>query len=84
MLLDVVMPKLNGIAAARKILEVSPEPKILFVSTERTPEIIREVFRIGARGYLLKSDAGNELLSAVRAVIEGKRFSSSSLNFQVE
>lgn len=83
-LLDVVMPKLNGIAAARTILEVSPDSKILFVSTERSPEIIREVFRIGARGYLLKSDAGNELLSAVRAVVEGKRFSSGSLNFQVE
>jgi DNA-binding NarL/FixJ family response regulator len=77
-LLDIGLPTLNGIAAARQIRKVSPASKILFVSENRSADIIKEAFRTGAGGYVLKSDAA-ELLPAVDAVLEGKRFVSRSL-----
>jgi len=78
-LLDVGLPKLNGIEAARQIRNLSPASKILFVSENRSPDIIKEVFTTGAGGYVVKSDAGTELLPAVGAVLQGKRFVSRSL-----
>ena len=79
-LLDIEMPKLNGIEAARKILQSSPQCKILFVSTEQSPEVASEAFRAGGLGYLAKPDAGNELFLAFETVLQGRRFASSSLN----
>ena len=78
-LLDIGLPKLNGIESARRILKVSPQSKILFVSENRSWEIAEEALSTGAGGYLVKSDAGRELLPAVRAVLEGERFVSASL-----
>ena len=78
-LLDIGLPTLNGIEAARLIRNVSPSSKILFVSENRSPEIVQEALRTGASGYLLKSNAGRELLSAVKAVLGGRRFVSASL-----
>ncbi|HEY6971210.1 MAG TPA: response regulator [Candidatus Angelobacter sp.] len=78
-LLDIGLPKLNGIESARRILKVSPESRILFVSENRSWEIAEEALCAGAGGYLVKSDAGRELLPAMRAVLEGERFVSSSL-----
>jgi DNA-binding NarL/FixJ family response regulator len=72
--LDVGLPKLNGLEAARQIREVSPDSKILFLSTGRSPDIIREALRIGAAGYLLKENAGLHLLPAVRAAILGRDY----------
>jgi len=69
-LLDIGLPTLNGIAAARRIREVSPASKILFVE---------EALSTRAGGYVVKSDAAGELLPAVKAVLEGKRFVSPSL-----
>ena len=77
-LLDIGLPTLNGIEAARRIREVSPASKILFISENRSIDIVREALSTGARGYILKSDAA-ELLPAVKAVLEGKRFVSTSL-----
>lgn len=78
-LLDIGLPSLNGVEAARQIQKVSPASRILFVSENRSPSIIKEVFTIGAGGYVVKSDAATELLPAVEAVLEGKRFLSRSL-----
>ena len=78
-LLDIGLPALNGIEAARRIREVSPASKILFVSENRSADVAQEALSTGAGGYLVKSDAGSELLPAVRAVLEGRRFVSTSL-----
>ena len=77
-LLDIGLPILNGIEAARQIREVSPASKILFVSENRSPDIVREALSTGAVGYVVKSDAAGELVPAVNEVLEGKRFVSAS------
>jgi DNA-binding NarL/FixJ family response regulator len=73
-LLDIGLPKLNGIEAARRIRKVSPESKILFVSQESSAEVVQEALGLGARGYVVKTDAGRELLEGVNAVLRGERF----------
>jgi CheY-like chemotaxis protein len=78
-LLDIGLPTLNGIEAARQIRERTPSSKILFITEDRSQEAAEEAMRLGASGYVVKSDAGTELLSALKAAIEGKRFTSSSL-----
>jgi DNA-binding NarL/FixJ family response regulator len=77
-LLDIGLPKLNGIEAGRRIRKFCPRSKILFFSQETSAEVVHEAFRLGAQGYLLKSDVG-ELLLAVDAVLQGKQFISSHL-----
>ena len=74
-LLDLSLPKLNGIEAARQIRELCPHSKIIFLSQDPSPEIVREALRLGAAGYLLKSDA-TELPLAVDAILQGKVFVS--------
>ncbi len=78
-LLDIGLPTLNGIEAARRIRELSPKSKILFLSENRSWDIVEEALRTGAGGYVVKSDAEGELLPAVNAVLGGKRFVSASL-----
>ena len=78
-LLDIGLLTLNGIEAARRIREVSPASKILFVSENRSPDIAEEALNTGAGGYVLKSDANSDLLPAIKAILEGKRFISASL-----
>lgn len=78
-LLDIGLPTLNGIEAARRIREVSPVSKVLFVSENRSPDVVAEAMSTGAGGYVVKSDAAHELLPAVSAVLQGKRFVSASL-----
>ena len=78
-LLDISLPTLNGIEAARRIREVSPKSRILFVSENRSWDIVEEALRAGAGGYVVKSDAASELVLAVRVVLQGKRFVSTSL-----
>lgn len=78
-LLDIGLPTLSGIEAARQIRERTPSSKIIFLTEDRSPEAAEEALRLGASGYVVKSDAGGELLSALNAVLEGKRFTSSSL-----
>ncbi len=78
-LLDIGLPTLNGIEAARRIRELAANSKILFISENRSWDIAKEAFRSGGDGYLVKSDAASELLPAMRAVLQGKRFVSASL-----
>lgn len=78
-LLDISLPKLNGIAAARQIRKLVPKSKILFLSEHTSPETVAEALSTGASGYVVKSDAGTELFEAVEAVIQGKQFVSRKL-----
>lgn len=81
-LMDVGLPLLNGIQAARRIREVSPSSKILFLTENRSLDVADEVLRIGATAYVVKSDAARQLLPAVEAVLQGRKFLSSSLTAQ--
>jgi len=78
-LLDIGLPKLNGIEAGQRIRELSPRSKILFVSENRCWEITEKALCIGACGYVVKSAAAGELLPAVEAVLNDQRFVSASL-----
>jgi DNA-binding NarL/FixJ family response regulator len=76
--LDIGLPTLNGIEAARQIRKLSPESKILFVSQETSAEVVQEALSVGAYGYVVKIRAGTDLLAALEAVIQGKQFVSST------
>jgi DNA-binding NarL/FixJ family response regulator len=78
-LLDIGLPGMNGIEAARQIRKSTPNAKILFVSENRSWDIAEEALGTGARGYVLKSDAGSQLVLAVEAVVQGKCYLSTSL-----
>lgn len=67
-LLDVGMPNLNGLEATRQILAASPNLPILILTMHDSDQVVREVLRAGARGFLLKSDAGRDLVAAVEAL----------------
>lgn len=73
-LLDIALPTLNGIEAARRIRKVSPRSRILFLTQESSAEVVKVAMQLGARGYVLKVNAGDELLVAVDAVLQGRHF----------
>jgi len=77
--LDVGLPVLNGIEAARRIHELSPGSRILFLSENRSWEIVQVALSTGAGGYVLKSDAAHDLIPAAEAVLRGERFLSAKL-----
>ena len=77
-LLDIGLPTLNGLEAARQIRKLVPESKVIFFSQESSADVLQEALRIGAWGYVVKVGAETELLTAVEAVISGKRFVSST------
>jgi DNA-binding NarL/FixJ family response regulator len=79
-LLDVGLPTLNGIEAARQIRKLAPKAKIIFVSQESSSEVVQEAFHLGARGYVLKARAALDLLDAVEAAREGRHFLSVGLS----
>lgn len=76
-LLDIGLPKLNGIEAARRILDHIPHSKILFVSENRAWDVVGEALRTGAHGYVVKSDVAAELLPAINSVLQGNQFVSA-------
>jgi DNA-binding NarL/FixJ family response regulator len=73
-LLDIGLPRLNGIDAAKRIVSVAPHSKIVFVSVELCPQFVQEALRTGAHGYVVKSDAASDLLTAMSTVMNGQRF----------
>jgi DNA-binding NarL/FixJ family response regulator len=77
-LLDLSLPKLNGMEAARRIQKFCPHSKIIFLSQDHSPQVVQGALRLGAAGYLLKSDA-IELPLAVDAILQGKIFVSRRL-----
>ena len=79
-LLDIGLPGLDGIKAGAGIRRVAPDAKIVFVSQEFDPDIIRAALQLGAWGYVLKSDAARELVKAINTVVCGKDFVSRSVS----
>ena len=75
---DIAMPRVNGLAAAASILASRPDTRIVFVSVQDSRAVIRKAIDCGARGYVLKSDAGNELVAAVRTALEGGFYLSAN------
>jgi DNA-binding NarL/FixJ family response regulator len=77
--LDLTMPELNGLEAARRILSADPGTRILILTAHESEQLVREVLSVGARGYVLKSDAGRILVVALQALLEGGSFFTSSV-----
>jgi DNA-binding NarL/FixJ family response regulator len=77
-LLDIGLPTLNGLEAARQIRVLSPRSKIIFLTENHDPDVAAEALQTG-QGFVVKTDAEKELLAAIEAVIEGKRFVSHRL-----
>ena len=71
-LLDIGLPKLNGIEAARRIRKLCPESKIVFLSQESSADVIEEALNSGGTGYVVKTNAGSELLDAIDAITDGR------------
>ena len=78
-LVDVSMPNLNGLDAARQILEIVPQTRVLILTMHESEQIVREVLEVGARGFLLKSDAARDLVSAIQALQRRTTFFTSSV-----
>jgi len=79
LVIDLAMPELNGLTAAREILRSFPRVEIVLLTMHNTDQTIREVLECGARGYVLKSDAEQDLIAAVKAVSQGKPFFTPSV-----
>ena len=77
--LDIGMEELNGLEAARQIRKLVPETEILILTIHESEEVIREVLAAGARGYVLKSDAGRDLVTAVSTLRRHKPFLTTRL-----
>ena len=77
--LDIGLPKLNGIEAARQIRRVAPNSKIVFLTENASPDVAAEALSTGASAYVVKSDAGRELRGAAEAAIRNDRFVSATL-----
>ena len=73
-LLDIGLPSLNGMEAARRIRKLAPQSRTLFLSQESSADVIEEALNLGAIGYIIKAHAGEELVAAVEAVREGRQF----------
>jgi DNA-binding NarL/FixJ family response regulator len=82
-LLDIGMPNLNGLEAARQILGALPEVAILILTMQDSDQVVREVLRAGARGFLLKSDAGHDLAAAVEALQLQRTFFTTKVSQMV-
>jgi DNA-binding NarL/FixJ family response regulator len=76
MVLDVTMPRMNGLEACRILRRQAPELEILFVTQHDSPQMMREALEAGARGYVVKSNAARDLLAAVEAVSEHRVFTT--------
>lgn len=72
--MDVAMPQLNGLDAARQLCQVMPKVKVIFLTMSEDPDIVAEAFRVGGSGFLLKNSAASELLQAIREVARGRSY----------
>jgi DNA-binding NarL/FixJ family response regulator len=73
-LLDIAMPLLNGLDAARQLAKLVPESKLIFLTMHATPTYVTEAFKAGASGYLIKRSAATELKQAIQAVMRGQHY----------
>jgi DNA-binding NarL/FixJ family response regulator len=78
--LDIGLPKVNGIEVAKRLRQLAPRATILFLSQEPSSDVIREVLLLGALGYVHKSRAGSELLTAIETVLAGRKYVSGGLD----
>jgi DNA-binding NarL/FixJ family response regulator len=72
--MDVAMPQLNGLDAARQLRQVMPKVKVIFLTMNEDPDIAAEAFRVGASAFLLKTSAASELLTAIAEVSRGRSY----------
>jgi len=79
-ILDISMPLLNGIDAARELRKLTPAAKLIFLTMHGGHDYVKEALRAGASGYLLKRSAASELLTAVREVLKGRNYVSPLVN----
>ena len=82
-IMDVSMPGLNGLEATRIIHNILPQIKILLLTLHSSTELVRSAFRVGARGYVLKSDAENELVRALNVIAGDGTYVSPAIDQQV-
>jgi len=77
--LDLTMPELNGLEAARKIIFANPAARVLILTAHESEQLVREVLSAGAQGYVLKSDAGRILIAALQSLLDGRSFFTSNV-----
>ena len=82
--LDIAMPLLNGLEAARRLRAMSPHPKVIFLTMNPDPDMAVEALRLGASGYLLKTSAASELSKAIRAALRGLKYVTPSMQRGLE
>jgi DNA-binding NarL/FixJ family response regulator len=83
-LVDIAMPELNGLEAARQLGRLCPESRVVFVTGRVEPAYVHEAFAAGAVGYVIKSAAFSELSTAIREVVAGRRYLSPGLDLTLE
>lgn len=80
-LLDIDLPDMNGIEIARRLQAIAPNAKVIFLTAESSPEIVKAALSSGAAGYLLKSQVVGELLPALKSAFAGKRFIGKGIRY---
>ena len=80
---DITMPRLNGLDAVRALKKTNPRTKVVFLTMHSDPDLATEAFRVGASGYLLKQSAGEELITAIHAVLQGEVYVTPELKQEV-
>ena len=83
-ILDIGMPGLNGIDAARRLREIVPATRLVFLTVNDDPDVAAEALEIGALGYLLKASAATELFDAIDQVMVGKRYVTPKLGKTID
>jgi DNA-binding NarL/FixJ family response regulator len=78
-IVDIGMPELNGLEAARRILKSCPKTEVLILTMHQSEEVVTEVLKAGVRGYVLKSDADRNLIAAVEALLQHRPFLTSGV-----
>ena len=83
-LMEIALAKLNGLEAAKRIRQFLPQSKIVFLTLETSAEVVEEALSLGALGYILKHQAGTDLLSGIEVACQGRRFISSDLAIDLD
>lgn len=82
-ILDIGMPVLNGLDAGRRLRELLPDVRLIYLTVSEDPELSEEAFRLGASGYLLKSSAARELFDAIEAALSGTTYGAPAIEGKV-
>jgi DNA-binding NarL/FixJ family response regulator len=78
--MDIAMPRMNGFEAARRIVDKLPRTEVLILTMHESKQLIQDVLKSGARGYILKSDAGKDLVAGIEALLDHKPFFSQKVS----